>query len=146
MSEKTNREMVERYVVAVIEQDFAAQDRLIHPDFVSEWPQSGERIRGAANVRAIGEHFPGGPAKAEVKAVRGGEDRWVTTPVGTLLRLTGADDVYTALFTVVYPGDDRLWHCAAVIEVQDGKVRKATAIFGAPFDAPAWRAPWVERM
>jgi len=146
VSEKGNREVVEQYVRAVFEQDFKTQDRVLHADFVSEWPQSGERVRGAANVRAIGENYPGGAVKANVKAVRGAEDRWVTTPVGTLLRITGTGDVYTALFTATYPGDPRPWYCAAVVELRDGKVLKSTVIFGEPFDAPAWRAQWVERM
>ena len=146
MSDKSNREVVEQYVRAVLENDFETQDRVLHADFVSEWPQSGERVRGAANVRAIGTNYPGGAVKADVKAVRGAEDRWVTTPVGTLLRITGTGDVYTALFTATYPGDPRPWHCAAVVELREGKVVKSTVIFGPPFEAPAWRAHWVERI
>ncbi len=75
VSEKNNREVVEQYVRAVFEQDFETQDRVLHAEFVSEWPQSGERVRGAANARAIGENYPGGAVKANVKAVRGAEDR-----------------------------------------------------------------------
>jgi len=146
VSEENNQKVVERYVRAVFENDFETQERVLHADFISEWPQSGERVRGRANVRAIGTNYPGGAVKADVKAVRGAEDRWVTTPVGTLLRVIGTGDVYTALFTAIYPGDARLWHCAAVVELRDGKVLKSTVIFGAPFDAPAWRARWVERM
>jgi len=146
VSEENNQKVVERYVRAVLENDFETQERVLHADYIAEWPQSGERIRGRANVRAIGTNYPGGAVKADVKAVRGAEDRWVTTPVGTLLRVIGTGDVYTALFTATYPGDPRPWHCAAVVELRDGKVLKSTVIFGAPFDAPAWRARWVERM
>jgi len=148
VSEKSNREVVEQYVRAYVEEDLDTQDRLRHPDFVQEWPQSGERIRGLANARAIPEHYPGGleGGRIDKKALHGSEDRWVVTPVGTLLRITGSGDVYTALFTAIYPGDSRPWHIAAFIELRDGKIVKETAIFGAPFDAPAWRAQWVERM
>lgn len=146
MSEKSNREVVERFVRAVLENDFETQDQVLDVDYVAEWPQSGERVRGKANVRAIGTNYPGGAVKADVKAVRGSEDRWVTTPIGTLLRIIGTGDVYTALFTATYPGDPRPWHCATVVELRDGKVLKSTVIFGAPFEAPAWRAQWVERM
>jgi len=62
------------------------------------------------------------------------------------LRITGTGDVYTGFFTGIYPGDARVWHSVALIELRDGKVLKETAIFGAPFDAPDWRAQWVERM
>ena len=148
MSEKSNREVVERYIRAIMERDFDAQDRLRHADYVQEFPQSGERTRGAANARAILDNYPGGlqGGRVETKALHGSEDRWVTTPVGTLLRITGTGDVYTALFTATYPGDDRVWHIAGFLELRDGKVLKETAIFGAAFDAPAWRAKWVERM
>jgi len=46
----------------------------------------------------------------------------------------------------IYPGDTRVWHSVVLVELRDGKVLKETAIFGAPFDAPAWRAKWVEPM
>jgi len=60
VSEKSNREIVERYIRAIIEADFDTQDRLRHADYVSEWPQSRERVRGTANARAILDHYPGG--------------------------------------------------------------------------------------
>jgi ketosteroid isomerase-like protein len=147
VSEKSNREVVERYVRAYIENDLDAQDQLRHADFVQEFPQSGERIRGISNARAIPEHYPGSleGGRIDKKALHGSEDRWVVTPVGTLLRITGSGDVYTALFTATYPGETRPWHIAAFVELRDGKILKETAIFGAAFDAPAWRAQWVER-
>src|SRR5207249_3795783 len=104
VSDKTNREVVERYVRAIMEGDLDTQDELRHADFVSEWPQSRERIRGSANLRAIAANYPGGLAQGETKALHGSEDRWVTTPVGTLLRITGTGDVYFGLFTRFYPG------------------------------------------
>ena len=148
MSEKSNREIVERYIRAIIEADFDTQDRLRHADYVSEWPQSRERVRGTANARAILDHYPGGlkGARVDKKELHGSEDRWVMTPVGTLLRLTGTGDVFTGLFTGTYPGESRPWHVAVFAEVRDGKILKETTIFGAPFDAPQWRAEWVERM
>ena len=146
VSEKSNREVVGQYMRALVEQDFATLEQLRHAEYVSEWPQSGERVRGVANARAIEEKYPGGFGKVETKALHGSADRWVATPVGTVLRITGSGDVYTSLFTIVYPGDDRPWHCAAIAELRDGKVLKETIIFGAAFDAPAWRAQWVERI
>ena len=146
MSEKSTREIMDRYTRAVIEQDLDTQDKLRHPDYVAEWPQSGERVRGPANARAIADHWPGGLAQTGTGKVHGSEDRWVTTPVGTLLRITGTGDVYTSLFTAVYPGDLRTWHLMAITEFRDGKVLKDTLVFGAPFEAPAWRAQWVERI
>jgi hypothetical protein len=39
--------------------DFAAVGPLLHHDFVCEWPQMRERIRGRDNYIAINEHYPG---------------------------------------------------------------------------------------
>jgi hypothetical protein len=32
-----------------------------------------------------------------------------------------------------------------IVEFVDGKVKRRRAYFGEPFDAPEWRAQWVER-
>jgi hypothetical protein len=32
-----------------------------------------------------------------------------------------------------------------LIELRDGKIRKMTSFFAAPFEAPAWRASYVEK-
>jgi len=87
------------------------------------------------------------PARPEVKtqAVIGSEDQWVASPMGMLLRVMGTGDVYTTLSKFIYPGDSRPWHLASVLELRDGKVVKETTIFGAAFDAPEWRARWVEQ-
>ena len=146
MSDMTNREIVERYMRAIVERDLDMQDQLRHADYVAEYPQSGERIRGVKSARAILENYPGGLPPAEKLAVKGSEDRWIATPVGTLLRVTGTGDVYTSLWTGIYPSDARPWHVMGILELRDGKVAKETLVFGAPFDAPAWRAQWVERM
>ena len=146
MSEKSNREVIDRYARATVERDLDTLDQLRHADYVSEYPQSGERIRGPQNARAILDNYPGGVPPAANVLVKGSEDQWVATPVGTLLRVIGTGDVYTALFTVVYPGDPRPWHCMGILELHDGKVAKETIVFGAPFDAPGWRSQWVERM
>jgi hypothetical protein len=145
VSEKSNHEIVERYAKALVDHDYDTLDQLRHRDYVWEYPQSGERIRGTANVRAVMEHYPRRP-EVTTSAVIGSEDKWVPTPVGSLLRIMGTGDVYTTLSRIRYPGDSRPWHLATVIELRDGKVIKETTIFGEAFDAPDWRAQWVERM
>jgi hypothetical protein len=77
--------------------------------------------------------------------VIGSDDHWTLTQVATLLR-SPARDVYTTLFTYAYPGEDRPWHLSTTVEPREGKVVKETTIFGAAFDAPEWRAHWVERI
>jgi len=144
VSERSNREVIERYAKAHVDHDYDAMDELRHAEYVCEYPQSGERIRGTANVRAIMENYPTKPDFTTASVI-GSEDKWVSTPVGTLLRIMGTGDVYTTLSRFMYPGDSRPWHQASVIEMRDGKVVKETTIFGAAFDPPQWRAQWVER-
>lgn len=39
--------------------DFAAAGELLHDDYLGEYPQTGERIRGRANFVALNAAFPG---------------------------------------------------------------------------------------
>src|SRR5713101_1121508 len=57
---KTNREVVERYVNGMKARDLDIQAEVCAPDMIVEYPQSGERIRGWANVRAVLENYPSG--------------------------------------------------------------------------------------
>jgi hypothetical protein len=44
--------VVGRYFEARAAHDYDAADALRDPDWMVEWPQSGERVRGHANDRA----------------------------------------------------------------------------------------------
>jgi hypothetical protein len=139
----TNREIVERYATAIRDAG-ESLDRLRHPDFVEEWPQSGELVRGAANMRAIDDHYPSRPTEGDVMRVVGSEDRWVVTPTYTPLRIEGTGDVYTLVSRAIYPPDG-VWYVTSVIELRDQLVWRVTTFFAEAFEAPAWRAQWVER-
>jgi hypothetical protein len=62
-----------------------------------------------------------------------------------LLRIVGTGDVYTVIGQANYP-DGSIWHGAALVELRDGAVSTVTWVWGANFDAPEWRAKWVERI
>jgi len=94
MSDKTNREIVEHYFKAY-PSDWETMARLRHADFVEDWPQSGERIVGHENYRAIHESFPGGTPGTAIDRVVGTEDRLVMTPLFTPLRIVGMGDTFT---------------------------------------------------
>jgi hypothetical protein len=113
------------------------------PDVVHDFPQSGERIRAHDNVRAHAEAYPGGLPAGQAARVVGSEEKWVPTPMFTLLRVEGSGDVYTFFGQAKYP-DGLTWHTAALVELREKAVAKVTWIFGAPFDPPEWRAEWVE--
>ena len=146
MAEPSGRTVVERYARAIQDKDFDALAALLTDDFIDEMPQSGERTRGKANYLALARNYPGGVGTVEPKSARlvGAEDRWVLTPMFTQLRIEGSGDVYTYVGSVRYPNGDT-WQMIAILELRDGKVAKSTTWYAAPFDAPEWRAPYVER-
>ena len=129
-----NRTTVEQFLKAMAANDIEAQERFLSDDFVEEYPQSGEVIRGKENRRAIMENYPGGtPRETSTSASN------TKPPI-----VTGAGDNFTAAGQITYPNGET-WHAVSLIELRDGKIRKMTSYFGAPFEAPAWRAPYVEK-
>lgn len=116
--------LTERIAHLSAEQEY----ELRHPDFVMEMPQSGERVRGRDDMLAFQRAFPQhGPV-----------------PVFTLRRVTGRDDLFVLEASGDYGG--RIYHTAAAVELRDGKIWRETRYYGDPFEAPARRARWVERM
>jgi ketosteroid isomerase-like protein len=106
--------------------DAQAEYELRHDQYIMEMPQSGERIRGREKMRSMQEAFPN-PPSAEVRRIVGEGDVWV---------LEGTSNY----------GDDGTYHVADIIEFRDGKILKETRYYSKSFDAPEWRAPWVEKM
>jgi ketosteroid isomerase-like protein len=125
VSEETNRRVVERLIAALNAGRVEEMDELFHDDAVMEYPQSGERIVGAENRRGVYGNFPGLPniAPRELRAV---------------------GDLVVAEATLTYGGDAR-YESVFVFELRDGKIARETAYWSEPFDAPDWRAQWVER-
>lgn len=144
MAEQGDRAIVERYARA-LPGDFATLAGLRHPDYVEEWPQSGERIRGHASYQAIHENYPGGLPDLKPRRILGTEDRWVVTPSFTPLRIIGTGGVYVIHSAGAYAGGEN-GQAVVIVELRDGKIAKQTTFFAPPFEAPAWRARWVERM
>lgn len=125
MSDQQNRDTLERYFQALERGDIAAMSDLLHEDFVEEYPQSGERVRGRQNWRSIAENYPGLPSVVDHS-----------------VKVSG--DLGTLEMVLEYDGN-RTYSCT-VVELQDGKVKRAKDYFAEPFEAPEWRAQWVERM
>lgn len=147
MAEPSGRTIVERYARALQEKDFTAQEALLADDFLDEMPQSGERVRGKANWLAIARNYPGGVGTIDPSGARlvGAEDRWVLTPTFAPLRIEGSGDVYTYVGTVTYANGET-WQMLMIIELRQGKIAKTTSWYAVPFEAPEWRARFVERV
>jgi hypothetical protein len=143
MTERSNEQVVRAYVAALVAHDHDATAALRHRDLTIDYPQSGERIRGPANMRAIEEHFPGGLPEGHIDRIIGSEDRWVTTPSYTIQRVAGGGDAWWVGGLATYP-DGSTWHLVLMLELRDGLIHHATEYYAAPFEAAAWRAQWVE--
>jgi SnoaL-like domain len=113
--------------------DFAGMTDLLREfgtdDFVEEWPQSGERLTKQAASR-LSESY------GEMSG---------TNPTFTYKRMLGGGDVFVVEGTIDY-GDGIPVSYVGIGETRDGKVAKLTEYFANPFEAPAWRADFVERM
>src|SRR5688572_15062836 len=91
--------------------DFATLEEMVHPDLMSDSPQSGERTRGFDAFRAQMEQYPGGGAQNPLQSIESRlleeENRWAITPSYTVIPLSGKKE-FTVLFRVQYP-DGRWW-------------------------------------
>ena len=67
-----------------------------------------------------------------------------TSPKFTYKRMLGGGDVFVVEGSIDY-GDGVPVSYVGIGEVRDGKVARMTEYFANPFEAPAWRAPFVER-
>ena len=128
-----NMEMAAAFEAVLKTGDFAKLAEMVKEyatdDFVEEWPQSGERLTKAASQR-MGESY------AQMSG---------TMPKFTYKRMLGGGDVFVVEGTIDY-GDGIPVSYVGVGELRDGKVAKMTEYFANPFEAPAWRADFVERM
>jgi hypothetical protein len=98
-----------------------------HQDYMLEMPQSGERFRGWENMRAVQEAYPTRPPSIRLRRVLVKEGLWVVEGI--------AD----------YSGG-HVYDIVLILELRDGKMWRDRWYFAEPFEAPEWRAQWVERM
>jgi len=134
MGDEKNRVAIERMRELLSSGDLSAltrsMDEFASEDMVQEWPQSGERTRGLANIKKLTEGYGAATGKS---------------PTMTFKRLIGGGDVQVVEGTIDY-GDGVPVSYVGIAELRDGKVVKMTEYWANPFEAPAWRADIVERM
>ena len=135
--------LIERYARALAGGDLDIIDEVITEDYVDEYPQSGEVIRGRQNLRAMMEHRPGRAALSSVRA-RASDEHRVIAPLFTVVRVQGRGDAGTMTLRARYP-DDSQWWIVVIYELRDGRIARSTSFFAPEFEAPEWRAPFVER-
>ncbi|MGF6771483.1 ketosteroid isomerase-like protein [Paraburkholderia sp. GAS199] len=106
--------------------DLDAEHAIYDEDAVCDYPQSGERIVGRKNLQALRGHHPDRPSGFDVRRMQGEGDLWVTE------------------YTITYGGRPAL--TVSIMEFRNGKVVRETQYFSEPFEAPAWRSGWVQRI
>ena len=143
-----HRALLERWVAAMNRRDYDTVEKTFTDDLVQEYPQSGEVIRGRNNFRAILENYPSGlPDQAiDMPSLRvaATDQLKVVAPFFTVVRVEGAGNVGTFALKTRYP-DGSVWWTIGLYELRDGRVARATMFFAPEFEAPAWRAPFVQR-
>ena len=102
-----------------------AEHAIYADDAVCEYPQSGERIVGRANLQALRSRHPGKPSGFIVRRILG---RGETLGHRIHDYLSGTTNVH---------GEHH--------EFRDGKVMHETQYFADPFEAPDWRGQWVQK-
>jgi hypothetical protein len=125
MREEEIREVLNRHWRASASGDADAEHDIYDDAAICDYPQSGERILGRANLQALRSHHPGHPSGFSVKRVLGSGDLWVTE------------------YTITY--GDRTAYTVSIMEFREGKVVHETQYFADSFEAPAWRRQWVQQ-
>ncbi|WP_255483901.1 hypothetical protein [Granulicella sp. 5B5] len=59
-------------------------------------------------------------------------------------RIVGVGDLCVTEYTITYQG--RSSFTVSIMEFRDGKAVHETQYFADPFEAPAWRSQWVQRV
>jgi ketosteroid isomerase-like protein len=124
MEQENNRLAIDRHWAASAAGDQTVEHEIYHDDAVCEYPQSGEVIHGRRNLQAIRSHHPAKPSGFDVRRVSGKDDFWITE-------------------YVIRYGDKRVY-TVSIMEFRQGKVFRETQYFADPFDAPTWRAQWID--
>jgi len=125
MRDQVMRAALDQHWAASDASDFETEHSIYHEDAVLEYPQSGERIRGRSNIQITRTKQPN-KKRFAVQRMVGGGDLWVTE------------------FILRYDGKPS--YTVSIMEFRGDKVARETQYFADPFEAAAWRAPWVERM
>lgn len=122
MGDREIREALIRHWADLSDQEMVHE--IYAEDVVLEFPQSGERLVGLANVRGMRNAYP-----ARVTL--------------TTKRIRGSGNLWVGEHLISYDGGAPM-NAVNVLEFRDGKVIHEAIYFGEPWEPPAWRAPWVE--
>jgi ketosteroid isomerase-like protein len=122
-----SKQIIEGFWTAMQSNDFKAAGGFLHDDYVLEWPQSGERIRGRANFVAINEHYPAhGRWEFTIHRIIAEGDEVVSDVSVTDGAVTGRVITFSS--------------------VRAGKILDQTEFWPDPYAPAEWRARWIEKI
>ncbi len=124
--EEQIREALDAHWRASAAGDADAEHNIYEDDAICDYPQSGERILGRKNLQALRSHHPDKPSGFEVR------------------RILGRGDLWTTEYIITYQG--RAAYTVSIMEFRNLKVVHETQYFAEPFEAPAWRSEWVQKI
>lgn len=117
--------VVEQYWALMATNDFNAVGVILADDFVLEWPQSNERIRGRENYAAMNAAYPAA-------------GRWEFL----VHRIVGGDG--QAVSDVTVTDGSRLDRAISFFSVAYGKILRIVEFWPEPYPAPEHRRRFVE--
>jgi hypothetical protein len=123
MSDDDVRAALQRHWDASDANDFATEHQIYRADAVLEYPQSGERIRGRANIQASRTAQPN-LKRFIVRRMLGGDVLWVSELVMTY--------------------DGKPSYVVSIMEFEASEVVRESQYFSDPFEPGPSRAQWVE--
>jgi hypothetical protein len=125
--EEMDEETVRHFLAQLFTKVSAEEEyELRHEDYVMEMPQSGESVRGREKMREFQEAYPT-PPSIQLRRVLVRDGLWV---------VEGVNDY----------GGGQVFDVVLIIELKDGKLWRDRRYYAEVFEAPQWRAQWVERM
>ena len=125
MGDDDLRAALRRHWAASDADDFATEHQIYRADAVLDYPQSGERIRGRANIEASRAAQP-------------------STKRFTVRRMLGGGDLWISELLVTYDGQP--FYVVSIMEFDGGEVVHETQYFSEAFEPGPSRAQWVEPM
>jgi SnoaL-like protein len=122
-----SKQILENFWSMMETNDFYAAAQLLHHEYILEWPQSGERIRGRDNFAAINAAYPV-------------EGKWHFT-----INQIVAEDA-SVVTDVTVTDSKRIDRVITFSTIRDEKIWKQIEFWADKTEPPAWRSRWVEMM
>jgi hypothetical protein len=125
MSDYDVQVALRRHWAASDANDFGTEHQIYRTDAVLDYPQSGERIRGRANIEASRAAQP-------------------NTKRFSVRRTLGSGDLWVSELIMTYDGHPN--YVISIMEFEGLEVVHETQYFTEAFEPGPSRAQWVERM